>query len=92
MGKGYQILRAEVEKISFSEWYARCYSRWYYWYTLNDVPDDDISVVMILIKMMVIIIIIIIIIIIMSVMMIMHNYVDASDHDSNDDNYQTMND
>lgn len=43
---------------------------------------------MILIKMMVIIIIIII----MSVMMIMHNYVDASDHGSNDDNDQTMND
>ena len=90
MGKGYQILRAEVEKISFSGWYARCYSRWYYWYTLNDVPDDGIGVVMILIKMMVIIIIIIIII--MSVMMIMHNYVDDSDHDNNDDNDQTMND
>lgn len=86
MGKGYQILRAEVEKISFSEWYARCYSRWYYWYTLNDVPDDDIGVIMILIKMMVIIIII------MSVMMIMHNYVDDSDRDNNDDNDQTMND
>ena len=30
--------------------------------------------------------------IIMSVMMIMHNYVDDSDRDNNDDNDQTMND